>query len=219
MIHRALQVLQSEGPVALVYRVLAETVYRRLLVFETDPGQTHFAPDARCRWLEPRDAEAYAHLNAALTAEDVRRRLQDGVRCWAIVAPDDTIAHALWVATGSAWIEYLEQTLPLAPIDAYLFQSFTTPAFRGQRYATDALRALKHVLWQEGVRRTLSCVQPDRAIAYPPVFRAGARPVAYIGWLGLGPWRRAFRRPPDRLPWYAPRPNESGGRAETPLSK
>lgn len=194
------------GMVALVFRVLSATVYRRLLFFATDLSQSHFEADPHCRWLRADEAEAYCALNAALTTNEVRHRLREGMRCWVVETANGTIAHALWVVTGSAWIKYIDQSLSLAPGEAYLFQSFTAVAERGQRHATRALRALKHELWREGVRRTLSCVLPERAIAYPPVFRAGAAPIAYIGWFGVGPWRRHFRRPTNRLPWYAPRP-------------
>lgn len=206
MMARAWQVLQHEGALALVYRVLGETVYRRLLLFETELAVAPFEPDTRCRWLDVGDAHAYALANPELKADEFRRRLGAGLRCWAMVAADGRLMHALWVASGSAFIDYLDYALPLGTTDAYLFQSYTPAAFRGQRHATVALRALKHALLTEGVRRTVSCVQPDRAIAYPPVFRAGARPVAYVGWIGIGGWRRPFRRPTDRLPWYAPRP-------------
>ena len=73
---------------------------------------------------------------------------------------------------------HLQLTLPLTLRDAYLFQSFTAPEHRGQRHATAALRALKHTLAQEGVERTVACVQPDLAVVYPPAFRGGARPTA-----------------------------------------
>lgn len=206
MIARAWQVLRREGTLALVYRVLGETVYRRLLLFETELSGSPFEPDARCRWLGADETEAYTHANPELSADEYRRRYRTGLRCWAMIAPDGRIMHALWVATGSAIIYYLGYALPLGTTDAYLYQSYTPAEFRGQRYATVALRALKHALMTEGVQRTVSCVQPDRAIAYPPVFRAGARPVACLGWIGVGRWRRPFRRPTDRLPWYAPRP-------------
>jgi hypothetical protein len=206
MLRRALEILRHEGPVALYFRVLGETVYRRLLVLETDLTSTSYAHDPRCRWLRPEEADAYARFHPVIPEVEVRRRLAAGHRCLVLVLPDGRIAHGIWVALGSAWIEYLQMTLPLPPREAYLFQSFTAPEHRGQRHATAALRALKHTLAREGVERTVSGVQPDLALVYPPAFRGGARPTAYIGWIGLGSWRRAFRRPTSRYPLYAPRP-------------
>ena len=206
MIRRALEILRQEGLLALYFRVLGETVYRRLLVFETDLTTTTYAPDPRFRWLREDEAGAYARFHPVLSEPEVRRRLADGQRCWVLVLPDGAIANGIWVAVGPAWIEYLQMVLPLTPREAYLSQSFTAPAERGRRHATAALRSLKHTLTGEGVIRTVACVQPDRAIAYPPAFRGGARPVAYVGWIGLGPWRRTFRRATDHLPVYAPKP-------------
>jgi len=190
---------------ALLFRVLGETVYRRLLLFETDLARCRFEPDARCRWLRDDEAERYALVHPLLTAEQVRRRLADGVRCWVLELPEGAIAHGLWVATAPVVIEYLDVQLPVAAGEAYLFQSFTPAAYRGRRLASRALSALKAQLGAMGIRRTLSCILPDNWLAYPPAFSAGARPIAYIGWYGVGPWRRHFRRPTRRFPWYAPK--------------
>ena len=206
MLRRALEILRYEGPIALYFRVLGETVYRRLLVFETDLTTTSYAHDPRCRWLRPEEAGEYARFQLVIPEVEVRRRLAGGQRCFVLMLPGGVIAHGIWVTLGPAWLEYLQMTLPLTPLDAYLFQSFTAPEHRGQRHATAALRALKHTLAREGVARTVACVQPDRAVAYPPAFRGGARPTAYVGWIGIGSWRRAFRRTTSRYPLYAPRP-------------
>jgi hypothetical protein len=206
MIRRALEILRNDGPVALYFRVLGQTVYRRLLVVETDLTTASFAHDPRCRWLRPDEAGAYARFHRVIPVEEVLRRLAAGQRCFVLVLPDGGIAHGIWVALGPAWVEYLQMTLPLTPRDAYLFQSFTAVEHRGRRHATAALRALKHALAQEGVERTVGCVQPDRTGAYPPAFRGGARPTAYVGWIGIGSWRRAFRRTTSRYPVYAPTP-------------
>jgi hypothetical protein len=206
MIRRALEILRQEGLLALYFRILGETVYRRLLVIETDLTTTQFAPDPRCRWLRPDEAGAYARVNPVLAEAEVRRRLAEGQRCWVLVLPDGSIAHGIWVSVGPSWIEYLHMTLPLSPRDAYMYQSFTAPEHRGQRYASAAVRALKHAFAQEGIVRSVACVQPDRAIAYPPAFRGGGRPAAYVGWIGIGPWRRTFRRTTNRWPAFAPTP-------------
>ena len=206
IVRRAFEILRNEGPLTLLFRVLGETVYRRMLVMETDLTRHVFEPDARCRWLRVDEAVAYARSHDALTETEVRRRYGEGQRCWALTLPDGSLAYSVWASVGRAWVEYLAVNLPLRATEAYVYQAFTTPAHRGNRFATIGVRALKHALTAEGVLSTCSCLQPDRAIGYPPAFRSGLHPCAYIGWIRLGPWRWTFRRATDHLPFYAPKP-------------
>ncbi len=206
MFRRAIEILRNEGPLTLVFRVLGETVYRRMLVSETDLTRTVFEPDARCRWLRVDEAAGYVRFHDALTENEVRRRYGAGQRCWVLTLPDGSIACGVWASVGRAWLEYLDMEMPLRATEAYVFQSFTSPAHRGKQFATVGARSVKHALAAEGVVATYSCIQPDRAIVYPPVFRAGSHPCAYIGWIRLGPWRWTFRRATDHLPFYAPKP-------------
>lgn len=206
---RALTVLRRDGARAFVFRVLGETVYRRLLVVSTNLQAHRFAADARCRWLAPNEADVYAKVDPSLTTDEVRRRLAKGERCYVLADGEGSIAHGMWVATGRAWIDYLQVEMPLAADEAYLYQSYTAPAHRGKRYATISAVSLKYTLRQEGVLRTLACIQPDNALAFPPVYRARAVPISYIGWIGIGRWRRAFTRATTQFPRHAPKPRES----------
>ena len=104
MIRRALEILRHEGLVALYFRVLGETVYRRLLVFETDLTTTSFAHDPRCRWLRSDEAGAYARFHSVIPEVEVRRRLAGGQRCFVSVLAGGGIAHGVWVTVGPAWI-------------------------------------------------------------------------------------------------------------------
>lgn len=204
MIRRAVAIVREDGVLALGFRILGATVYRRVLLLGTEVTRVPHAPDARCRWLAPDDAAAYARCHPALPEHEIRRRLTDGQRCLVLWASDREIASGMWVAFGRARIDYLAMDLPLAAGEAYLFQSYTTPAHRGRGYSTTLLLALRHALQEEGYTYTVGCIQPDRAIAYAPLYRSRTVPVGYLGWVGIGPWRRTFRRVTDRFPWYAP---------------
>lgn len=205
MIRRAVEIVRSEGVFALWMRMLGQVFYRRLLVLRTELSTGEFKADTRCRWLLVNEASRYAHFDTSLSTEVVQSRLRDGHRCFVLMDERGDIVHGMWVAFDRAFIDYLRQDLILGPREAYLYQSYTAPAHRGKRYATASARALKHQLAVDGFAATLACVQPDKAMAYPPVFRGGAVPTAYIGWVGIGPWRIAFRRSANRYPWYAPK--------------
>ncbi len=203
MIRRAQAVLREDGLLALFFRMLGETVYRRVLLIESDLRSAAYRADERCRWLRPEEAAEIAGFHPAIPEAEVRRRLAQGQRCW-VLERDGRMAHALWVTGGSAWIEYLEMELPLEQGEAYVFNSYTPREQRGRGFASAALSAVRQALQQEGYTRVAGCIQPDRSVAYPPVYRAGFRPYGYLGWCGIGGWRRTFRRATDRFPFYAP---------------
>jgi GNAT superfamily N-acetyltransferase len=204
MIRRAMTIVREDGVLALGFRLLGATVYRRVLLLGTDVARVPHAPDARCRWLASGDAAAYARCHPVLPEGEIRQRLADGHRCLVLWSSAHEIASGMWVAFGHAHIDYLEMDLPLATGEAYLFQSYTAPAHRGRGYSTTLLLALRDALQQEGFTRTVGCIQPDRAIAYAPLYRGATVPVGYLGWIGIGPWRHTIRRVTDRFPWYAP---------------
>ncbi|MBL0169908.1 MAG: GNAT family N-acetyltransferase [Gemmatimonadaceae bacterium] len=212
-IRRALDILRDEGVIPLIFRILGETVYRRMLVFETDLVGQVFAPDEHCRWLRTDEVGAYARFHPALSEDEVKRRRQAGHRCWVYADDDGRIVHGFWFAAQGAWLEYLQMELRLEPGQVYLYQSWTAPEHRGRGLAPTTARALKHVLKAEGIARTVACVQPDRAVVYSTHARSGATPTAYIGWFRIGPWRWTFRRTTDHLPFYAPAP-----RTQTPTT-
>jgi GNAT superfamily N-acetyltransferase len=211
VIGRAREILRDDGLLALCFRILGETVYRRVLITGSDLTSPLNRPDDRCRWLKREEAADYARCHPALGEDEIRRRLSEGQRCFALWSSDREIASGVWVALGCARIDYLQTDLPLDPDEAYLFQSYTPPAHRGRGFSTAVLLAVRHALRQEGYLRTTGCIQPDRSIVYPPLFRSGSTPKGYLGWVRLGAWRWTFRRSTDRFPFYAPRP-ELGGR-------
>ena len=187
---------------ALVFRVLGETVYRRVLLAGFDLSQAGPRGGAPCRWLDVAEAAAYAQFHPEIPEAEVRRRPSEGERCWVLLSGGQ-VAHGLWIARR-AWIGYLGMELPLARKEIYLCQPCSPPALRGRGFASTALRAVLADLQCAGWERVVLCIQPDRSIAYPPLYRAGFKPFGYLGWYRLGPARWAFSRSAHRVPWYAP---------------
>ncbi len=208
ILRRATEILKQEGLLALWFRVLGEIFYRRVLVMERSLAEPVPHLEARravrMRWLREEEAAACARSYPGLSEAEVVRRLRLGHRCL-VAEAEGRIVHATWVASSEACIEYLKLDFPLASGQAYLYQSYTTPEMRGQNLGTAGLAAVLRCLRQEGFQRAFCCLQPDRAIAYPPPLKTGFVPVARLGWFRLGPRRRVFRRPVNRLPWWGRR--------------
>jgi predicted GNAT family acetyltransferase len=202
LIRRAKVIIEEDGLLALGFRVLGETVYRRVLLAACNPARADAPPDARCRWLDPAEAAAYTQFHPDVTEAELRRRLAEGHRCW-VLTSGGQFTHGLWVGPR-AWIDYLGLELPLAPNEIYLYQTFTPPALRGRGFASASLLAVLPALHREGWQRVVLCIQPDRSVAYPPLYRAGFKPFGYLGWYRLGPMQWTFRRSANRFPFYAP---------------
>ncbi|MBA3974736.1 MAG: hypothetical protein C0504_11040 [Candidatus Solibacter sp.] len=204
LLRRARVILEEDGLLALGFRVLGETVYRRVLLAGFDLSQAGPPDDAPCRWLDADEASGYAQFHPEITETEIRRRLGEGQRCW-VLRSGGQFAHGLWIARR-AWISYLGIEMPLARHEIYLYQTFTPPALRGRGFASTALRAVLAVLNGEGWERVVLCIQPDRSVSYPPLYRAGFKPYGYLGWYKLGSARWTFRRSAHRFPFYAPPP-------------
>ncbi len=206
VIRRAWTIWREEGWLALWFRVLGETVYRRVLLLALDlPPKATVPAGISARWLRAEEAKAYAEFHPTLTAGQVERRLASGERCL-VLESEGRFVHGRWTAFQRAWIEYLRLPLPLPDGTAYVYGTYTPPEQRGKGYATTGAVVQALLLHREGFERVMACIQPDRAMAYPPMLKAGYRPVGYFGWVRLGPWRFPFRRNARRFPRYAPSP-------------
>ena len=127
MIRRIGQVTRDSGIMGLLFRVLAQSVYRRLLLLDSYLAEHQFDADPRCRWLGPGDEALYEEFALPGHAERLSQRLAAGQRCWILTTHDQKIGHALWVAFGTASIAYLGFDVPLAADEVYLFDSYTPP--------------------------------------------------------------------------------------------
>ena len=171
--------------------------YRRLVLLERMVNQplpdVTAARPVRVSVLAEGEIGAYLALRPDQDRAEIRRRLEDGQRCFA-VWHDRQIIHVTWAATGRATIEYLTREIALAPDEAYAYDGFTSRAFRGLGVA--AVRSVEMIRYfrDRGYRRLLGLVHPENRSAFGPVERVGYRRIGVIGYIGLGPWRRAFCR-------------------------
>ena len=205
VLRRFWTIRREEGWVALWFRILGETVYRRVLFFSVELDDLRNPPAGiTSRWLRAEEADAYAAFNPTLSAADVQHLLGRGYRCLIMEAGGRTV-YGEWVATKQAWIDYLQMPLDVPDRTAYIFGAYTAVEERGKGYGTAAASMSKRMFLEEGLVRRLFCLQPDRGIAYPPVLKNPCRPIYYRGWFGLGPWRIPFRRATKGMPFYAPR--------------
>jgi hypothetical protein len=190
---RALAVGRHEGLRQLWFKILGETVYRRLLLVELKPRDAVAAQSdlaLEFRFLAPADAEDYARLRPGVRAETVRSRLERE-RCFGAWHAG-TLVSTRWIASGTAEIDYLGRELRLEPGVVWISDTYTDPRVRGHDVSPAAGAALSRALAAEGVERQLGGVHPENALGRRAFEQAGYRRVGTIGYIRLGRRRRDF---------------------------
>jgi RimJ/RimL family protein N-acetyltransferase len=128
--------------------------------------------------------------------EEARARLEYGDRCF-VAWEDGVVVSSRWIAAGRAFVEYLDGWLDLEPGEVFLSETLTVPALRGRGVSGAAGTRLGHALAGEGCRRILAGVLMENHAGRRAYEKAGYRRVGRIGYVGLGPWRKSFRRRED----------------------
>ncbi|MDQ3823160.1 MAG: hypothetical protein M3321_07960, partial [Actinomycetota bacterium] len=118
--------------------------------------------------------------------------LAAGHRCFGAWRAGRLVA-VRWLATGAPHVEYLDLDLELADGDVYHYDTFTDPAERRRGISLASQARLFEALREDGHRRALRAVLPENRAAIADAVRAGFRPRGRVGYVKLGPWRRAFR--------------------------
>jgi RimJ/RimL family protein N-acetyltransferase len=179
----------------LWFRSNGQTLYRRVVVMECRldrplPEVTPRLP-TRIALLTVADLEGYARFRPDQEPATIRRRLDQGHRCFA-AWHEDRIVHAGWAATRAAWIEYLGCEFPLGPGDVYQFDSYTAPEFRGLDLAAARVAWMARFFRDTGFRRLLAVVWPENRRAFRPLEKVGYRRSGWMRVLRLGRWHRVI---------------------------
>jgi len=197
ILQRATEVLRGEGFRSLWFKILGETVYRRMVLMERLLNEP--IPEVTVRLpvvislLREIELDEYLSLRPGPDPSDIRRRLAAGQWCF-VARHEGRIIHARWATTRRAWIDYLACEIRLAPDEVYTYESFTAPSFRGQNVAPVQAMESLHCFRDAGYRRSLAAIMPENKPAFRPLEKLGYRPLGVMGYLKVGPWRYDFCR-------------------------
>ncbi len=172
-------------------------IYRRLILIERSLSQPFPEVSAgvpvRVTVLARSEIDAYMAFRPDQDAAEVRRRLDEGHRCFA-VWHEQQIIHAAWTVTRQARIEYLSREIELASDQIYLCNAFTAPAFRGLGASPVRIQEVVRYFRDRGYRQLLSALRPENRAVFRQWDKLGYRRLGTIGYIGLDPFRRAFYR-------------------------
>jgi GNAT superfamily N-acetyltransferase len=170
-------------------------MYRRLILVErmlSEPvPEISLSMRVTVEVLTSDKIAAYRALRPQQDPAEVTRRLEKGDWCFA-VWHEGCVIHVAWAAARRATIEYLARAVELAPDQVYVYDIFTAPAFRQTGVASLRSVEMMRYFRERGYRRLLGAVSPENRSAFRQ--NVGYRRVGVIGFLGVGPWHRAFCR-------------------------
>ena len=143
--------------------------------------------------LRETEVDDYIGFRSGADSSEIRRRLEAGQRFF-VARHEGRIIHGEWVATQRAWIDYLACEIRLAPDEVYVYDSFTSPDFRGRNISparsTQALRYIRDA----GYRRIMAAILLENKPAFRVFEKVGFRPLGLMDYVKIGPWRRDFCR-------------------------
>jgi len=193
---RALEVLRTEGVRSLWFRVLGETVYRRMIVmqrpYDLSLRDVEAGIPVAYGILEPHGIDEYLQLRPDADAEDIRLRLERRQVCL-VARHEGRLIQAIWVAFERVWIDYLGCLVYLEPGAVYPYDLYAEPDIRGKNVHRAHFPHMFRYFQNVGIRVIVGAFHPENRMQR--IFtRLGFEPVATIGVVRLGPWRHSFCR-------------------------
>ena len=196
-LERAIEVLRQEGLRSLWFKILGDTVYRRLLLLERPlqdpiPEVTARVP-VEISLLQKTQIAEYLEFRAEANESEVQSQLDAGHWCF-VARYQGRIVSARWATAGRVWIDYLSSEFRLAADEVYIYDAFTRPDFRGQAISPVTSAEMLRYFRIAGYRHTVATISPENQANLRAVAKTGYRPYGLIGYIKIGPWKRHFHR-------------------------
>jgi len=194
---RAMRVLHDEGLRNFWFKLIGELGYRRMLVVahRLEEPMRELVPRLAVRTdlLAKNDVDAYLAFRPESDRAGLINRLDSGQLCF-VAWHEGQIVSACWTAVRPTHIPFLDCDCELADGDAYVYEKFTSEAYRGQHLAHAVRMHQLRYLRNAGYRRMIGAIVPENKRAVLESHRGGSRPVGLMGRIKIGPWQRHFRR-------------------------
>lgn len=194
---RSREILRTEGLRSLWFKILGETIYRRMDIFERkiNPALTSIKlPDGlEVSPLKAGEVDELVKFRDLHNREAVLRRLEQGDVCFMVRAHGEII-HSAWVAKGRARIDYLARDIRLANNVVFIFEAYTAEAWRGKSISSMRKTVMEKYCHDQGYNLLLAVVWPENSPAYRNIEKAGYERIGRVGYFGVGRFRKYFMR-------------------------
>ncbi|MDZ4405902.1 N-acetyltransferase [Prosthecobacter sp.] len=194
------QVYRDQGLWSLIHHAIGEIGYRRVLLLERSLAAPIPVVQSKAsmtiEWLTDSDSTDYFAFRPKTDRELYADRLRQGHRCL-LARVEGRLAGVMWVRSGSVWSyqsKYLHYERQFAPNEAYLYDAYTDPAFRGQAIAPALSSELLNRLRNEGCERAIRGTHPMNAAALRAHGKAGFRPFVAIHQVHFWRWHHVWQR-------------------------
>jgi GNAT superfamily N-acetyltransferase len=160
---KAVAIRRELGWRVLFWRLLGFLGFRRVVLFrrgiEAAAGIQPPEEPVKFGRLERAALRDYLEFRPDADRSELETRFEAGDTCH-VARTNGRIVAARWSSTREVRIGYLGYRSELAPGQAYLYDAYTTPAFRRRGIAVALSRHIFMLLHAQGVRDMLSAADP-----------------------------------------------------------
>lgn len=195
ILQRTAEVLRDEGIKSLWFKVLGETVYRRVALMErrVDEPIAEMTPSVplTVNLLTEAEVDEYLAFRPEANSAEIRRRLQS--KHWCFVARHEgRMVYVCWAATHRIRIDYLAREIQLATDEVYVYETFIASEFRGRNVAAVPYTQMLRYFRDAGYQRVVTVIVPENTPALRLAQKVGVRQFGIMGYMKFGLWRRDF---------------------------
>jgi ribosomal protein S18 acetylase RimI-like enzyme len=194
---RAIGSLRHESLRTFAFKLAAELGYRRVVLLERrlDESIPDAPPAAGTAFalLGEDGIDEYLAFRPESDRAGIAAQLARGDQCF-VLRHDGRVVSACWASFRRLRTSFLDDEIPLDEGDVYVTEAWTHEDFRGRSYAHVLCVHQLRDLRARGFRRALRSTVPENYSALRAHAKSGFRPIAMIGRIRIGPWRRHFRR-------------------------
>ncbi len=193
---RALTVLRTEGLKVFWLKLLSGLgVYRRLFLLERSLGdpidESGPTVPLDIGTMTTAEVAEYAALRPETARATIGGLVDAGCLCF-MARHDGRAVGCCWLTIDHPYSAFLDWQLPLSAGDAYLFDAYTLPTYRGRGVAPAICAQQLRYCQDAGLRRAVRATSPENVAALRAHVKSGFRPVGVVGRFKIGPWRRYF---------------------------
>ena len=197
ILSRSWEIFQTLGIRGLWFKVLGETVYRRLAVFEkklsADLPHPVVPENMEIQLLQASEIEEFVKFRTFNDHATVVDRLANGQIC-VVVKHRNEFIHCTWIAGGGVRIDYQDCDIELANGVAYAYEAYTSAAWRRRGVATMRSPALSHYCMEHGYKLRIAVVGIENRAAISATEKTGNIVAGELAYFGAGRFKKHYLR-------------------------